>query len=242
MLRQVAKPGLHPVTLVKDMLADTVPVAFAHARRDNSSKKATIWMTSTSVSGMFMCLPHVRLTTNANNCTQTAAKNVFQTWYSPVWIRIIAVTSRPKNQAAAPRKDIHVKVRMQQHRKLKNLRALGGASAATQWYCPPAVGYLRSQRQRRMSGPPNGVALSHLFRQAEIYGCHSEASDDRAEEKASSAAVRKVQNRYEVEVGPRADNTAVDTNEANESVECSRNGRLEAKLCYGICLYRCRLH
>lgn len=37
---------------------------------------------------------------------------------------------------------------MQQQKKLWNFRDEGGANAATQWYWPPAVGYLISERQQ----------------------------------------------------------------------------------------------
>ena len=54
----------------------------------------------------------------------------------------------PKRKVAAVRYDSQVNVRMQQQKKLWNFREDGGANAATQWYWPPAVGYLYSDCQQ----------------------------------------------------------------------------------------------
>ena len=62
MLRQVPNAGLQPVALVKVKLGLTVPVAFPNASRAISKRKAAICKTTTKVSAIFMCLPHVKFT------------------------------------------------------------------------------------------------------------------------------------------------------------------------------------
>lgn len=53
--------------------------------------------------------------------------------------------SIPNSHVAADRNESQVKVRMQQQKKLRKRLELGGARAATQWYWPPAVGYLNNR-------------------------------------------------------------------------------------------------
>lgn len=55
----------------------------------------------------------------------------------------MAAMSNPNSHTPDARYESHVKVRIQQQKKLRKRLQEGGAKAATQWYWPPAVGYRR---------------------------------------------------------------------------------------------------
>jgi hypothetical protein len=84
MLKRTPKLGDHPVSLVMLKSEVTRPELLAHANRLSRSRNATTCTTNTRVSGMFICLPHVILTTQERSWTQTAETKAIQTWYSPV--------------------------------------------------------------------------------------------------------------------------------------------------------------